>query len=238
MSELQRRILAEVEGIPIVDTHEHTMPESERADFALDFSLLFAHYSSSDLVSAGMPPRLMEAVRLPMYRYRMLVNGRTKLARPVPKPEREDMSLAERWQAMKPYWEAIRNTAYARGVLIAANDIFGVDDLNDQTYERLSQAIADTRRPGWYRHVLKELARIELAIIDVQTTDVDRELFAPSLRLDHYVAVESRSDLVGLEEESGVRSEYRIMTILRGGLTEDELPVAQQEVISFFYGFE
>ena len=204
MTDLQQRIQAEVEGIPIVDTHEHTMPETDRADFAVDFSLLFGHYSSSDLVSAGMPPRLMEAARLPMYRHRILVNSRSKLGRPLPKPEREDMSLAERWQAIKPYWEASRTTAYGRGVLIAARDLFSVDDLNDQTYEQLSQAIADTRRPGWYRHVLKELGRIEMAIIDVQSTDVDRELFAPSLRLDHYIAVGSRADLVGLEEESGI----------------------------------
>ncbi len=204
MSELQERILAEVEKISIVNTHEHTMPESDRADHALDFSLLFGHYSSSDLVSAGMPPRLLEAARLPMYRYRMLANSRTKLARTVPEPEREDLSLEERWRAVKPYWEAIRNTAYARGVLIAARDIFGVDDLNDDTYQELSQAIADTRRPGWYRYVLKELAGIEASIIDIQTTDVDRELFLPAVRLDHYLAVGSRADLGDLEAESGI----------------------------------
>ena len=196
--------MSEIDDIPIVDTHEHTMPESERADYAVDFSILFGAYSSSDLVSAGMPPRLMEAARLPLNRYRISLNSRTKLGRPVPRPEPDSLSLGERWQAMKPYWEAIRNTAYARGVLIAARDIFGVEDLNDQTYERLSQAVAETRRPGWYRHVLRELARIQIGIIDMQTTDVDRELFAPSLRLDHYIAVGSRADLVDLEEESGV----------------------------------
>jgi len=202
--ELQQRILAEVDRIPIVDTHEHTMPESDRADHAVDFSILFAHYASSDLVSAGMSPPLLEAARLPMNRYRALVNSRAKQPRPLVKPEREDMSLDERWQAIKPYWEAIRNTAYARGVLIAARDIFGVDDLNDDTIEQLSQAIADARKPGWYRHVLKDLANIEMAIIEVQTTDVDRELFAPSLRLDHYIAVGTRAGLAALEEESGL----------------------------------
>jgi len=204
VSELRERILAEVDRIVIMDTHEHTMPESDRAAHALDFSILFAHYASSDLVSAGMPPRLLEAARLPMNRYRKLVNSRAKTPRPVLEPEREDMSLEERWQAIKPYWEAIRNTAYARGVLIAARDIFGIDDLNDDTYEDLSKAIADTRKPGWYRHVLAELAGIEMAIIEVQTTDVDRELFAPSLRIDHYVAVGSRAELAVLEEESGM----------------------------------
>ncbi|MDP3063302.1 MAG: hypothetical protein Q8O40_08860, partial [Chloroflexota bacterium] len=204
MSELNKRILAEVESIPLVDTHEHTMPESDRQAHALDFSILFAHYSSSDLVSAGMPPRLMEWARLPLNRYRVLSNSRTRLGRPVLKPQSEDMDVEARWRAMKPYWEAIRNTAYARSVLIAARDLFGVEDLNDSTYQQLSQAIADTRRPGWYRHVLKERARIEKCIIEIQTTDVDRELFAPSMRLDHYIASCSRGDLMALEEESGV----------------------------------
>ena len=204
MNELQQRILTELENISIVNTHEHTMPESNRTDFALDFSLLFAHYSSSDLVSAGMPPRLLEAARLPMYRYRLLVSTRNKLARPVAKPECEYLSLEERWQAIKPYWEAIRNTAYGRGILIAIRDLFGAEDLNDDTYEQISTAIADTRRPGWYNHVLKELAGIEISVIDIQTTDVDRELFVPSVRLDDYVTVGSRDELTDLEEESGI----------------------------------
>ena len=43
---------------------------------------------------------------------------------------------------------------------------------------------------------------------------------------------------INLAEESVTRSEYRIMTILRGGLIEDDLPVAEQEVISLFYDLE
>ncbi len=204
MTALNEHIHSEVERIPIIDTHEHTMPESDRQAHALDFSMLFGHYSSADLVSAGMPPRLLEAARLPMYRYRILSAGRTKLSRIPPKPVREDMSLEERWQAIKPYWEAAKTTAYGRSVLLAARDLFGVDDLNDSTYVKLSDAVAATRKPGWYRHVLKECANIERAVIEVQSYDVDRELFAPSMRLDHYIAVSSRADIAGLEEEAGV----------------------------------
>jgi len=53
--ELNQRIKAEVEKIPLVDTHEHTMPEAERSQYAVDFGYLFAHYNTSDLVSAGCP---------------------------------------------------------------------------------------------------------------------------------------------------------------------------------------
>jgi len=108
MDLINERIKAEVEEIPIVDTHEHIMSEEERNEYAVDFSYLFALYNCSDLVSAGMPPRLMEAARLPMHRYRVAWNKRRRVRRFVPEPEREDMSLEERWQAMEPFWEAMR----------------------------------------------------------------------------------------------------------------------------------
>ncbi|HEY81686.1 MAG TPA: amidohydrolase family protein [Dehalococcoidia bacterium] len=201
--ELNQRIKAEVEKIPLVDTHEHTMPEAERSQYAVDFGYLFAHYNTSDLVSAGMPPRLMEAARLPMHHYRVAYIKRRRLRRVIPEPEREDMSLEERWQAMEPFWEAMRNTAYAKMTLIAIKDIFGIDDLSRDTFLKLSQAIADSRRPGWYRYVMKEKANIALSIIDVQSTEVDRELFAPVMTLDHFIDVRSRQELGYLEAEAG-----------------------------------
>ena len=204
MERINQRIKSAVEEISLVDTHEHIMPEAERDQYAVDFGYLFAHYNTSDLVSAGMPPRLMEAARLPMHHYRLAHIKRMKLHRVIPEPERTDMTLEERWQAIAPFWEAIRNTAYAKQTLIAIKELFGIDDLNGDTYRQLSRAIADSRRPGWYRHVMKEKANIAVSILDAQITDVDRELFAPVMRLDHFIIAQSRRDLVSLEEESGM----------------------------------
>lgn len=204
MAGVRESIRAEIDKVGIVDTHEHIMAESERSEYALDFSYLFAHYNSSDLVSAGMPQCLMAAARLPMHRYRVAFSNRNRLEWYIPPPEREDMSLEERWQAMEPYWEAIRNTAYAKQTLIAVRDIFGVWDLNRNTYVQLSQAIADSRRPGWYHHIMKEQARIDVSLVDVYTTDVDRELFVPVVKLDCFIQVGSRVELGYLEEETGM----------------------------------
>lgn len=204
MTGIRDSIRAEIDKVRVVDTHEHIMPEKLRNDYAVDFGYLFGHYNSSDLVSAGMPPRLMEAARLPMNRYRVYWNNTMRLGRFIPAPEREDMSLAERWAAMEPYWEAIRNTAYAKQTLITARDIFGVEDLNRNTFERLSEAIAASRKPGWYRHIMKERAGIDVSVIDIQTSDVDRDLFVPSVRLDAFVQVTSRVDLGFLEQDTGV----------------------------------
>ncbi len=203
MNQINERIRVEVEKVCIVDTHEHIMTEADRNEYAVDFSYLFGHYNTSDLRSAGMSPRLLEAVRLPMHRYQVAYLKRSGRYKYVPEPEREDMSLEERWQAMEPFWEAIRNTAYARQTLIVIREIFGIDDLNRNTYLKLSQAITDSRRPGWYRHILKERAKIDISVIDIQATDVDRELFVPIMRLDDFITVQSRLELGRLEKETG-----------------------------------
>ena len=204
MNRTNERIKAEVEGISLVDTHEHIMLEAERNECAVDFSYLFAHYNSSDLISAGLSPRMMEAIRLPMYPVRVEIYKRRKVRRIIPEPERLDMSLEERWQAMEPFWEMIRNTAYAKQTLITIRDIFGIDDLNRNTYRQLSEAIAKSRKPDWYRHVMREKANIAVSIVDWQSTDLQPDIFVPTMRLDHFVGVLSRADLGILEGESGI----------------------------------
>ncbi|MBU2534875.1 MAG: amidohydrolase family protein [Chloroflexota bacterium] len=204
MNQTNERIKAEVEGISLVDTHEHIMLEAERNECAVDFSYLFAHYNSSDLISAGLSPRMMEAIRFPMHRVRVEAYKRRKVRRFIPEPERADMSLDERWQAMEPFWEMIRNTAYAKQTLITIRGIFGIDDLNRNTYRQLSEAIAKSRKPDWYRYVMREKANIAVSIVDWQSTDLQPDIFVPTMRLDHFVGVLSRADLGILEGESGI----------------------------------
>ncbi|HUV09250.1 MAG TPA: amidohydrolase family protein [Spirochaetia bacterium] len=203
MKGIRERLQAELEKIIIVDTHEHIMPEAARQMCAVDFSYLFGHYNTSDLISAGMPPGLLEAVRLPIHRYRVAYNERIRPQRILAKPDREDMTLEEKWQAVEPYWEAIRNTAYARWTLIAVRDLFGCEDLNRDTWKKLSEAVAGSRKPGWYSQVLKEKAGIQCSIVDISTPEVDRTLMAPVMRVDAFVAPRSRQDIAFLENESG-----------------------------------
>jgi hypothetical protein len=206
MESINEHIKSEIEKIALVDTHEHIMRESERDKYAVDFSYLFPVYTSSDLVSAGMPPGLMEAARLPMYRYRVHWNQRRRVRRAMAEPEREDLTTEERWQAIEPFWEATRNTAYAKATLMAIRDIFGIEDLNRDTFLKLSQSIAASRKPGWYRHVLKEKANIGISLLDLdqQSTDVDRSLFAPVMRMDNFISILTRQDLGYLESDLGI----------------------------------
>jgi predicted TIM-barrel fold metal-dependent hydrolase len=207
MSELDDRITAEVGCIRLVDTHEHLLSEEERTRAAHDFGYLFPHYASSDLISAGMPPALLEAVRVtarPVHVERMARIGWIRKPPPFAAPTKPDLSLAERWAALAPYWERIRTTGYGTCLRIALRDLFGVPDLNAQTYAPLSEAIAGSRRVGWYRHVLKERAGIAVSIQDDYRTAVDRELFVPVVRLEHFACPMTRGDLKNIEADTGV----------------------------------
>ncbi len=204
MNQNNERVKTEVDNISLVDTHEHIILETERDECAKDFSYLFAHYNSSDMISAGLSPRMMEAIRLPLRQMRIKTYQRRKARRFIPEPTSYDMSLDERWQAMEPFWEMIRNTAYAKQTLITIRDIFGIEDLNRNTYRQLSEAISNSRKPGWYGHVLREKANISMSVVDIQSLEVNREFFVPTMRLDHFINVQSRLDLEVLETESAM----------------------------------
>jgi predicted TIM-barrel fold metal-dependent hydrolase len=186
-TELFQRIAAEIERIALIDTHEHLVDERTRLKQRIDLFYLFAHYASSDLVSAGMPERTLERLRNP------------------------DIPLDERWAEFAPVWHNTRHTGYGRALLLAVRDLFEVDDINDATYQELSERISDSNHSGWYYHVLKERSNIHLAILDpladldpTPLEETDRRFFAPVLRVDEFLKLCDRVGLDAMEERTGV----------------------------------
>jgi len=171
-----------VDGIKIIDTHEHLPSEEERVSIPVDvLSQFFLHYTSSDLISAGMPEEELLMVRDP------------------------SMPLEERWRVFEPWWEKIQNTGYSRCIEIAARDLYGVDGINSGSYRTLSKRIAEKNKQGLYRWVLKEKAGIEISVLDSLTGnhDVDRDFFAPVLRAGEFVALSNRYELETYARQHG-----------------------------------
>ena len=192
--------------VRLIDTHEHTASEPVRLGLDLDFTYLFPHYLSSDLISAGMTLDDLEAIRTPAREMNDSV-GRQMDPRDAvyPFPERlpvAELPVAEKWRRFAPYWEKSRNTGYARCLLTAVRDLFGIDDLDENTYAPLSEALQASNREGWYEHVLLERAGIERCVCDCGTTEVDRELFTPAVRFDRFVRIRDLADLGRLEYET------------------------------------
>ena len=181
MSDTVYRQLQEcVDNIWIVDTHEHLPSEQERLGGPSDpLALLFLHYASCDVVSAGLPPEDLARCR--------------------------DAStpLVERWALFEPYWKRAANTGYARSLLHAVSDLYGIEWLDATTVEPLAEAMKQRHQPGVYRWILKERSRIAVSILDSNPA-ADPEFFVSVIRFDDFLVPGSLEGLRNLERKSGV----------------------------------
>ncbi|MES0326277.1 MAG: amidohydrolase family protein [Candidatus Bathyarchaeia archaeon] len=182
MNNSYKDIRKHVDSIRLIDTHEHLPPESERVNKIVDvLSQFYLHYTSSDLISAGMSMEDLIYIK------------DTKIP------------LDYRWAVFEPLWEKIKNTGYSRCMEIAAHDLYGVDGINSETYKQLSRKMMDRNREGLYKWVLKEKAGIDICILDTLTHDyqVDSDLFVPVLRVSEYTSPMNKKDLELLGKQFG-----------------------------------
>jgi hypothetical protein len=130
-------LIAEMARMPVIDAHEHLPPEQDLTLQKGDiFTRLFGNYSLIVAEAAGL---------------RAAQQKLRDTARP----------LEERWAMFRPFLPAVFDTGYARAALIAARDLFGVEEINDETYADLSERIRAGSTPGLYRRILKEKCGIE-----------------------------------------------------------------------------
>ena len=137
-------IVEKVFQTPLIDTHEHLIEEKERLAGvshprvqADDWSLLLSHYLNSDLLVAGMPKDA----------YDRFFSAKTD---PV-----------DKWRCIEPYWLAVKNTGYGQAVRIAMRQLYDVEDLSAATVRKVQAGYEETRKPGFYRRILCEKAKIE-----------------------------------------------------------------------------
>lgn len=145
---LEADFITALEAFEIIDCHEHLGPEAHRIATPVDVFTLFSHYTRGDLLVAGMT----EA------EYQSLFN--------------QDIPLDRRWKLFAPYWERIRLTSYSRAALLAAKRFYGVEDINEQTYGPLSEAMRHANTPGLYDRVLGEACRIRTALTQCGSTQL------------------------------------------------------------------
>ncbi len=140
LSPLEQRLVAALEGMEIIDAHEHLVPEKYRVNTPVDVFTLFAHYTYGDLRTAGMSDQEYWTVR------------------------NHDLPLDYRWRVFSPYWEQIRWTSYSRSALIAAKRFYDADDINVSTYVDISERMRPANTPGIYERVLREACNIRTCL--------------------------------------------------------------------------
>ncbi|MBN2451621.1 MAG: amidohydrolase family protein [Lentisphaeria bacterium] len=173
-------ILEFIEGLSIIDTHEHLPASEKHRPQAPDvLGEWLTHYFSCDLVSAGLQEAQLARARDP------------------------HVPLMDRWQLLAPYWHAAASTGYGRALALSAQALYGIDRIDSGTIEELNRRFLEAReRGGHYRYVLKQKSRIRVSILDANL-DADPEFFVSVCRFDGYVCPTHRRAIVGVQERLG-----------------------------------
>jgi predicted TIM-barrel fold metal-dependent hydrolase len=174
-------LLEAMENMEIVDAHEHLPPEHVRTSAKVDVLTLFAHYTRTDFVTAGMKPDDYE------------------------KAIDTEGPLDERWKLFRPYFEHVRYGSYARPALMAAKEFYGFDDINDDNYRQISERMQDQNTPGIYHRILREKCKIRVALTQAGRTDYDGDLLVPLMPLGNYSAVGSADDISKKAQNLGMK---------------------------------
>lgn len=142
-SDIRKTIFSKVFSTPLIDTHEHLIEESDRLDGTSrriqcnDWSFLLSHYLNSDMLTCGMPQN----------EYNKFFS--------------REISPADKWKILKPYWPAVRNTGYGMAVEIAMQQLYDVPELSGQTIAKIVSGYEKVCRKGFYNEILCEKSGIE-----------------------------------------------------------------------------
>ena len=149
-----------IDQTPWIDTHEHLVEERDRlkdvthhfrqfdgqmSHITADWTSLIVDYSIVDLRTAGMPSSV-EAILLG-----------------------SEHGPVEKWDAVAPFFSAARNTGYLRAVDLTTDRLCGLR-LSRATCTAIDACCRELRRPGYYHHVLRDLANVERC--QVHTADL------------------------------------------------------------------
>lgn len=151
-------LMNELEGLEIIDAHEHLPPEKERISRKVDVFTLFSHYTHADLIAAGMKRE----------DYNRILDA--------------SLPLDERWKIFKPYYNMAKYTSYCRASHLALKEFYGEKDLTDRNYAAVSERVKDANKPGLYKRVLRDKCHIKVALTQIgRMPDGDRDLLIPIL---------------------------------------------------------
>lgn len=181
---LEGNLLAEIDRIPLVNTHEHIIPEEERIATPVDFFTLAGHYAINDVISAGLSGDDLKIVR------------------------DEKASAELRWRAFELYWKAARFTGYGEALRIAIRDIYGVENISGETLAIINDRIRANNKEGLYEDVLIRRANIAYSVLDDYWNPApvrpDSKFFVYARKFDRFVSPHSAADVRQLEQLTDV----------------------------------
>lgn len=184
---VQQELYEYISNLDAVDGHEHLTTEEYALEQKVDFSYLFSHYCTCDMTSAGMPYPQQDVFFSP------------------------DTPIERKWEVFAPYWPLIEDCGYSRSIKLVMQHDYGIEELNAQTCQTLTERLIARRRPGYYNEILDD-CRIRCALNNADHPTIPAgAYFRPSTeRLKAVVRVPYKISGHGLRNEgffeSGVRT--------------------------------
>lgn len=186
MKNTKAEILEYLSDIEVIDTHEHLPPFEKYCVFDADvISEYLSHYFSRDLASAGLPEKDLALLKIP-----------------------GSMSVKEKWDLIKPYYDSCKYTGYGRNIRICAKDLYGIDDINEDTIEELDKRFKAAMKESRYKKILKEKCNIKTSILDHHFEgpfEADSEYFTMVHNLDYILCPTTYAELKRIEDEAGIK---------------------------------
>ena len=177
----EERINDFINNMKVVDTHEHLLSLSQlKQRTTLDFMLLLHHYSADDIISAGLPSKLFAKLR------------------------KDSLTVKQKWDILKPYWERSQNTAYNRAALLAADKLFVISDINGSTVELLSEKIKKAYQTDWISYVVNDKCKIEYLIQDSDDRSFGTKGFRYVVRFDNFIFVNSKKQITSIAKRQNI----------------------------------
>jgi len=152
-TDTEQKLIDYMQGLNIIDCHEHLCSEQVRLNLPVDVFTLFSFYTQYDLYSSGID--------------RATYSGIDPWAWDTPVYDSlfdQGLSLEQRWKIFEPYWENIRYGSYARAAILTAKLFYDINEISNRTYRLLSERIKAENTNGLYDRVLSEKCNIRAVL--------------------------------------------------------------------------
>lgn len=161
-AEIKRQLIEYMEGLTIIDTHEHFAPEIHHLNINYNFFHWFIPYLQFDLHSAGMPKEWLW------------------------KAPTSDEEVEAYWEVIGPLMKHVKHGSYAKPIYKALKEFYDIDDINDDTYLEIGRRMNATKVKGYYDEVLRKKCGIEIMLNQVGAAKIDDPLMLGSFSVAEY----------------------------------------------------
>ncbi|MDK1031633.1 MAG: amidohydrolase family protein, partial [Planctomycetia bacterium] len=202
--DVKQQLIEYMQGLEIIDCHEHLTPEKKRIEREVDVLTLVSLYAWFDTVSAGLPA---EGIAAGLDNYFLDTS----------------VPLDERWKTVWPYLQHIKFGSYFRATAITLRDIYGIDDLNEGTYREASERMRAANKPGLYRKIFRERCNIKTCLVQNEAKPEDQkpaDLLTPVVSIKGcYDDPKSFADFLGKEYDTSIGDLDTYLDLLERYLT-------------------